>query len=64
MKPKIIIYTDGACSGNPGPGGWGALLISDNHEKKIYGSERDTTNSIISQDYIHTALLWQKEAIK
>lgn len=45
MKPKIIIYTDGACSGNPGPGGWGALLISDNHEKKIYGSERDTTNN-------------------
>lgn len=45
MKPKITIYTDGACSGNPGPGGWGALLISGNHEKKIYGSEKDTTNN-------------------
>ena len=45
MKPKITIYTDGACSGNPGPGGWGAILYSGNHEKTIYGSESDTTNN-------------------
>ncbi len=41
----IEIYTDGACKGNPGPGGWGALLISGPHKKKIYGGEKDTTNN-------------------
>ena len=42
---KIIIYTDGACSGNPGPGGWGALLIYNDKEKKIFGGEKNTTNN-------------------
>lgn len=41
----VIIYTDGACSGNPGPGGWGALLISGNTEKELSGGEADTTNN-------------------
>ena len=41
----IDIYTDGACSGNPGPGGWGALLLYNGHEKEICGGERETTNS-------------------
>ena len=41
----VDIYTDGACSGNPGPGGWGALLIYQGHEKEINGSEQDTTNN-------------------
>jgi ribonuclease HI len=41
----ITIYTDGACRGNPGPGGWGALLIYGKHEKAISGAERDTTNN-------------------
>lgn len=41
----IDIYTDGACKGNPGPGGWGALLISSPHEKKIFGGELETTNN-------------------
>jgi ribonuclease HI len=41
----IRIYTDGACRGNPGPGGWGALLRYQEHEKKIYGAESDTTNN-------------------
>lgn len=41
----IEIYTDGACRGNPGPGGWGALLIYGDREKKIYGGERHTTNN-------------------
>jgi ribonuclease HI len=41
----IIIYTDGACSGNPGPGGWGALLVYGDHEKELYGGESDTTNN-------------------
>jgi len=45
-SPRIIdIYTDGACSGNPGPGGWGALLLSGTHEKEIKGGEADTTNN-------------------
>jgi ribonuclease HI len=45
MKTKIKIYTDGACSGNPGPGGWGALLIHDAKQKQIYGSQKHTTNN-------------------
>ncbi|MBI3630845.1 MAG: ribonuclease HI [Candidatus Sungbacteria bacterium] len=43
-KP-VIIYTDGACSGNPGPGGWGALLIYGDKEKELSGGERETTNN-------------------
>jgi len=42
---KVVIYTDGACSGNPGPGGWGALLIAGGHRKDICGGEPDTTNN-------------------
>ena len=42
---RIEIYTDGACKGNPGPGGWGALLRSGTHEKEIFGGERHTTNN-------------------
>ena len=41
----IEIYTDGACRGNPGPGGWGALLIAGRHRKEMYGGETDTTNN-------------------
>ncbi len=44
-QPKILIYSDGACSGNPGPGGWGAVLISGNHRKEISGGEARTTNN-------------------
>lgn len=43
--PEITIYTDGACSGNPGPGGWGAILISGEHRKELSGGERETTNN-------------------
>ena len=42
---RIAIYTDGACSGNPGPGGWGAILISGPHRKELYGGEDLTTNN-------------------
>jgi ribonuclease HI len=45
MTPKVIVFTDGACRGNPGPGGWGAILISGRHEKEICGGERSTTNN-------------------
>ena len=41
----IEIYTDGACSGNPGPGGWGALLRWKGHEKELFGGEAQTTNN-------------------
>ena len=44
-KNVIEIYTDGACSGNPGPGGWGAYLKWNGHEKDIYGGEPETTNN-------------------
>lgn len=44
-SPKILIYSDGACSGNPGPGGWGAVLISGEHRKEISGGEGLTTNN-------------------
>lgn len=45
MAPKIIVYTDGAASGNPGPGGYGALLKSGNHYKELSGGYRLTTNN-------------------
>jgi ribonuclease HI len=41
----VDIYTDGACSGNPGPGGWGALLVSGEREKELWGGARETTNN-------------------
>ena len=41
----VVIYTDGACSGNPGPGGWGAILLYGAHEKELSGGEPDTTNN-------------------
>ena len=44
-KPTVVIYTDGACSGNPGPGGWGAILISGQHRKELSGGEAVTTNN-------------------
>jgi ribonuclease HI len=42
---EVVIYTDGACRGNPGPGGWGAILIYGGHEKELCGGEPDTTNN-------------------
>jgi ribonuclease HI len=44
-RPKVVIHTDGACSGNPGPGGWGAILESGPHRKELKGGERLTTNN-------------------
>lgn len=44
---KVIIYTDGACSGNPGPGGWGAILMYKDNKKEISGGKKDTTNNVM-----------------
>ncbi len=56
----IDIYTDGACKGNPGPGGWGALLRSGAHEKELFGGERQTTNNRMEL----TAVIRALEALK
>jgi ribonuclease HI len=56
----IEIYADGACRGNPGPGGWGVLLISGEHEKELYGGERHTTNNRMELMAVISAL----EALK
>ena len=45
MTPGVTIYTDGACSGNPGPGGWGAVLLFGAHERDLWGGETPTTNN-------------------
>ena len=44
-EQRVTIYTDGACSGNPGPGGWGAILTFGDHEKELNGGEPHTTNN-------------------
>ena len=53
---KIEIFTDGACKGNPGPGGWGAVLRSGGHEKEIAGSEAATTNNRMEMTAVIMAL--------
>ena len=45
MTPQVVIFSDGACSGNPGPGGWGAVMISGEHVRDICGGEPATTNN-------------------
>ncbi|HRI19115.1 MAG TPA: ribonuclease HI [Burkholderiaceae bacterium] len=44
-KPRVTVYSDGACKGNPGPGGWGAWLATGEHEKELCGGEKLTTNN-------------------
>ena len=56
MKKKITIYTDGACSGNPGKGGWAAVIIEDKNEKTISGSEPLTTNNRMELSAVINAL--------
>ena len=57
---NVTIYTDGACSGNPGPGGWAAVLIAGEHKKEISGGEKTTTNNIMEL----TAILEGLKALK
>jgi ribonuclease HI len=45
MTPGVVIYTDGSCRGNPGAGGWGALLMFEGREREIWGGEAETTNN-------------------
>jgi ribonuclease HI len=59
-KPKVIIHTDGACSGNPGPGGWGVILQSGEHRKELCGGEPMTTNNRMEL----TAAIKALEALK
>ncbi|MFN3746597.1 MAG: ribonuclease HI [Hyphomicrobiaceae bacterium] len=59
-KPHVIIHTDGACSGNPGPGGWGVILQSGPHRKELSGGEPHTTNNRMELMAAITAL----EALK
>lgn len=53
---KIEIFTDGACKGNPGPGGWGALLVADGKQKELFGGEPNTTNNRMEMTAIIEAL--------
>ena len=57
---KVTIYTDGACSGNPGPGGWGAILMYNGNKKELSGGNKDTTNNIMEI----TAVLEALKALK
>ena len=53
---EVTIYTDGACSGNPGPGGWGAILMYEDIKKEISGAQKDTTNNIMEITAVLEAL--------
>ncbi len=63
-KKEVIIYTDGACSGNPGPGGWGAILQYKGVEKEISGGEPETTNNRMELTAVISALKLLKEPCK
>ena len=58
---KVTVYTDGACSGNPGPGGWSAILVYNGVEKAISGGEKETTNNRMELAAVVTALGILKE---
>ena len=60
----IEIYTDGACRGNPGPGGWGAVLICEGKTKEIYGGEKETTNNRMELSAAINALIALKQPSK
>jgi ribonuclease HI len=53
----VVIYTDGACKGNPGPGGWGVYLKAGGHEKELWGGERETTNNRMELTAVIEALV-------
>ena len=59
---EVTLYTDGACSGNPGPGGWGAILVYGGREKELSGGERDTTNNRMELSAVIEGLAALKES--
>jgi ribonuclease HI len=61
---KIEIFTDGACKGNPGPGGWGALLVAGDHKKEIFGGDAATTNNRMEMTAVIEALATLKRPCK
>lgn len=63
MSETVDIYTDGACSGNPGPGGWGAILRWNGHEKELFGYEAETTNNRMEMTAVIEALRSLKRAV-
>ena len=64
QKPQVTIYTDGACKGNPGPGGWGAWLKAGDHEKEMFGGERNTTNNRMELTAVIEALASLKRSCR
>ena len=56
MMKRVHVYTDGACSGNPGPGGWGAVLIYKGNEKRVSGYVPETTNNRMEMTAVIEAL--------
>jgi len=64
MSEIVDIYTDGACRGNPGPGGWGVLLRYGDHEKTLYGGEQNTTNNRMELMAVIHALEYLKRSCK
>lgn len=60
--PHVVIYTDGACKGNPGPGGWGVVLRSGNHEKHLHGGAKHTTNNRMEMSAVIFALKALKQS--
>lgn len=64
MMKNVEIFTDGACSGNPGPGGWGAILRYNGHEKELSGGEVNTTNNRMELTAVISALQSLKEPCK
>lgn len=60
----VVIYTDGACRGNPGPGGWGVLLQADGKEKEMWGGEAQTTNNRMEMTAVIEALSALRRPVK
>ena len=61
---KIIIYTDGACKGNPGPGGWGVLILLENEQIELSGGSKETTNNQMELTAVIKALNFFEKKIK
>ncbi len=61
-KNQVVIYTDGACSGNPGPGGWGSVLMYNGHDRELSGGDAQTTNNRMEMMAVIMALESLKRA--